>query len=604
MNGSPIDISALRHLGVRPHRIEWFGQIYRGTTANVAVVFSPWGMDSQTGEMQSDANKRVTALIPVAFVRLFRIGDIWESGRNTGCRDISTRETFHLELQEGTVMVMPAGVPLSDDPQNLEYPLPFSVFGGHKEHTHAQCARIQLDGNSTLVVPCMELVRFYFGASGSFLKRLFSGAFALDKLFTRARLSPTTRTANIDLAEDLAGTAAATVARIAFNAQARSAAAWIVNSAVAATANKHRYYPKTTFPFHGTTDLTVDGRWIEHHGHRVFLAEQLVRCTHPFPFETLFYSTCRFPLKPKKLFSPAGSGKPDIGDSAETAPCPDTHLNEQPVSSTLQPVGISVGEEIDEAFPDLAQKKIRRIRQTTPHTPPACRVEEATELAAGDESSSSAVRAAEVMVEMEDSTFDEASIEELPSEATEMFNEALGTYDLASDDHYVLTPPISDAAIDSMRPGPYLRGDEICPRGGKKLHRVWCAMISNRGDPLERALVLIRGGISRDSNDHLVLVRVSRQGDARVEVERYCDEFARSRPSEQFQQNIVLKRSSLSAIDLYSLLRGLSVGLRRLRAGGTLTTSPIHKASLAVLNEPLISRDQMLEMLEKARFGR
>lgn len=343
MDHSSVSFSALERLGEGTFRLEWFGNVIRGATDKVVVVFAPWEMDPDTGEVRSNSDKRISVSVPVAYLRKFRIGDIWEDGINTGRRDTSTRETFQLDIAEGTAQVMPVGVPINSDRQNPEYPLPFSAFGSHRNHTHAQCVRIQLDDNSTFVVPCMELVRFYFGASGSFLKRLFSGAFALDKLYTRARINRKTFTANIDLAPDLSGVAAATVARIALDRQARSAARWIVNSGTATSANVVSYYPKTTFPFFGATDLTVYGRWIIQGDRRVFFAEQLVRCTHSFPFFTLYYTTSRSLMKRAEV---TGASSRDPDKVLANMPEPDfptTHLTEQSVSSVLQPVGIPIG---------------------------------------------------------------------------------------------------------------------------------------------------------------------------------------------------------------------------------------------------------------------
>lgn len=198
---SPPTFSALKKLGPGTFRVSWFGNVVRSNTADsVVVMFAPREISTETGEVGFAYNKCIPVPLPVAYLRKFRIGDIWENGNFTGSRDLQALETFQLNISPQTATVLPAGAPLSGDRPSPEYPLPFSAFQGHRDHTHSQCVRIQLGDGSIFIVPCMELVRFYFGSSGSFLKRLFSGAFALNNLYARATLNPITKVANIALA--------------------------------------------------------------------------------------------------------------------------------------------------------------------------------------------------------------------------------------------------------------------------------------------------------------------------------------------------------------------------------------------------------------------
>jgi hypothetical protein len=449
----------------------------------------------------------------------------------------------------------------------------------------------------------MELIRFYFGASGSFLKRLFSGAFALDQLYSAARLNRNSQTANLDLAEDLAGAAAVTVARIAFDQQARSAASWIVNSAVVASANKTRYYPKTTFPFLGETDLTAEGRWIESDGHRVFLAERLVRCTHPFPFSTLFYTTRKSVVSPRRIYGSFAGEQCDADDCASIPHPPMLQLDEGTVSSILQPVAIPGDELDDEPFPDLAQKKIRRVKSIVPNGPATPR-HETPQLSTGDETTASDVRAAEIMVDVEDDSSDNALIEELPTEAVDMFSEAFDTYKAASKGRYRLKLPAFDTESVKSRPGPFLRGDAISGTSDTRLARVWCAMIESLEEKCGPVLVMVRDGVTRDHEDHLVLVRIDGDVDSTEEIARCLDEFAKGHLVGPLKQNTLISCRTESATNLYSLLRSLSVGLQRLHSGGTEAEDCLVWPNLTSLQEPLISSDQVAVILHAARQSR
>jgi hypothetical protein len=543
-------------LGTGAYRIDWFGQIYRGTASGVAVVLSRWCVDPDTGEVGPDSSARTSVVIPVAFLRMFRIGDIWEHGRFTGRSDVRARETFGLTIGPDSVKVKPAGAPLDGDPRWPVFPLPFAEFDGHREHTQAFCASIGLSDNATLVIPCMELVRFYFGASGSFLKRLFSGAFALDNLCTGVRFNLATGAANIDLANDLPGAAAATVARIALDGQARSAAAWVVNSSVAASASGKRYYPKTTFPFLGETELTVLGRWLDTSGHRVFLAEQVICCTHPFPFASLYYTTSRSPLSPTRALRSTDLETPPEQSTAN-GPEADLRLDEGTVSGQLQPVGVAVDGEADDPFPDLRSKKIRRVKSEE-RRHGGCRTrEELPTIGVGDDSACSDMRAAEVTESSDLLSFDEASVEEAPSEAIEAFSNAVQLYARVGGHYNLKCPP--EANGNDKRQGEFVHGSTLCSIPDSKLADVWCSTVEIGETYPIRTLALVRGDVTREYGDHLTLVQLSESDDHSDEIAAHVLAFAHGTLSQTARDRILFTKHTQLLGDQMSLLRGLSV---------------------------------------------
>lgn len=554
---SSVSFGALRRLGEGAFRIVWFGNIVRGTTTDgVTVIFSPSRMTPSTGEETCDLSKRTSVVLPVAYLRKFRIGDIWEGGKWTGRRDTQTRETFHLDIAENSTAVMPVGVPLNSDQVSPQYLLPFSDFQGHRDHTHTQCVRIALQDGSMLVVPCMELVRFYFGASGSFLKRLFSGAFALDHFYSNARLNQKNRTASIELAPDLPGVAAATVARIAFCSQARSAARWIVNSSIATAANGLMYYPKTTFPFFGKTDLTAYGRWIIHGKFRIFLAEQLSCCTHPFPFDTLYYSTAcslvKLGVTGKDPALSTGTVDSNHSNGLQSA----IHLTDAPVSSTLQNIGLPTDDEDDLCFPDLANKKIRRVgkpKQTAGSSKPEI---SSKELGVGTETSSSTLRGAELAVDL-----DEVALDGLPPPDAAAVIEHAVRANAAAKPGYMTWLPIAGQETNArIRNEAFVRGDAIIRNDPeKRLQNIWAGVIEVRFDPIAApVLVLIRDNITEDADDHVLLLRLEPSSIVE-DIDSYSRLFATGKQSEAYTRSILEMVGSQRATDLTAILRRLSL---------------------------------------------
>jgi hypothetical protein len=376
-----LKIINLAKFGSNPLRIDWFGHV---TTAGRDGGKIPRIQLTVSQRIRSD-RLRAEATVAASFLPIIRIGDIWSGGVRVGPEVTSTRETFAgLSISRSTVEVCPIGVPLGSD-GSRSYALPFEAFDGHRSHTGAQCARVKVSDDVILIIPCMELIRFYFGTDGRFVSRLLSGAQALDNVFTKPKIGFTTGAASIELGEDIHGSAAPTVARIAFDPRADLAARMILNSGVLASVNRQPYYPRTSFPFEGITDLTADGVWIGTGAPNVFLAERLVQCTHAFPFSRLTY----------KLYPGAKSGNPGQGQGAtrqmasrSKRPANDAPAKESYVSPTLAEVSIALTGDDLKPFPDLDGKPIRQAGGRSSDAARVAKTDESLEFAAGEKRSS------------------------------------------------------------------------------------------------------------------------------------------------------------------------------------------------------------------------
>lgn len=464
----------LRNLGSAPLRIEWFGDVaYAGRSGGrspmVAVTLARGhqGQWIRTGIVDDTP---LSASIPIAYLRLLRIGDIWVSGQRVGTDPGSTRTTFqNLQIDDSTTSVLPAGLPVAEDGGKPTYLLPFSDFDGHRGHTGAFCARVRLPEGGFLVVPCMELIRFYFGDSGLLLKRLFSGATATDNLYLSAWRSDVSGAAHLTLAPGLPFPAARTVARIAFDRHAARAAAWIAKSGVTAAAHSERHYPRTTFPFKGETNFTVEGRWLEGGERRVFLVERILQCSHPFPFEWLFARTTA---------ELAGEGRPGSSGrrkSSRRDAEPRRHkkeLLENFVSRALLPMAV-IADDIEAPFPDLVGKPVHRMADN--HANGGSRSddsEDVTVLSSGEASSSLGGREAEVTNSLALS----AEWDSEP-EVVILFRKAFEELVKEGRISARLVPPLSTQGGATPH-NPFLRGDWIVPGSDDRSRQLWCATIA------------------------------------------------------------------------------------------------------------------------------
>jgi hypothetical protein len=357
----PITLNSLKKLGSAYFRVDWIGNVVSrslkaAATPSVSVVFSPRQSFHNT---RPDRNlPQVELIIPIAYLRLLRVGDIWHKGLRVREGDGEQLCFTNIEINRETVDVKPVGLPIAVDDE-LCFPLPFDQYCSHRLHTGSYAARVQIDETTFLLVPCIELIRFYFGSSGALLSRLFSGAVAGKNLYDSARMN-SKGIAHVKLSKGIPGVAAATVARIALDHHAARAANWIIKSGVSAAANSASYYPATTFPFEGKTTLTVVGKWVDAQGYGVFVVDRLMSCTHPFPFRSMYYE-----LHPSQKRQASQGGNPSDGSrkcdrNEEEKTMGADELTEGAVNAALTVASVFVDENA-EAFPDLHGKPIRRI---------------------------------------------------------------------------------------------------------------------------------------------------------------------------------------------------------------------------------------------------
>lgn len=335
----------------RPMQIIWLGQVH-----NIGILGQRRPqIEVVLRSAQDAAAPTMRRLVPAAFVRALRLGDVWHGPNLVGQSTSPIVQLKDLKVSGDSARVQPIGKPL--DGAKGKYPLDFKSFCDHSGHTGAYALREGLGDGRSLIVPCWELLRFYFGASGALVSRLLSGPLTARTLYSSARYDPGRDVHWLDLARGMHSTGAVTIARIALERRAASAARWISNSGTAALVNGEPYYPKTNFPFAGATNLTVQGRWLGP-GREVLFVERIVSCSHPFPFRTLHYSVPDSPVRlaPHPAWSFSRTSKSD-GSRVE--------IREGAKGPAKNFAVIHLPEHTDVAFPDLTQKLMRRVRPRT-----------------------------------------------------------------------------------------------------------------------------------------------------------------------------------------------------------------------------------------------
>lgn len=351
-------------------RIDWFGsvsfsEIYRRSSQpKIEVQFSQVADHlNDTLSIFNSENFKVTkkrvVRLPVSLLSTLKIGDIWKNGTFFMRPDYDVVSFNQLKITRETSSLIKAGLP---DPETSQYFLPMSHHPQHMAHTQSYCVHIKTDA-CHIIVPCIELIRFYFGSSSTVIARLFDAPFSQENFWISTENGSSAKP-TIHLAPEISGYSAAHIGRIAFSKVARSAAELIGGSCIKATSNNEPAFPKAVFPFEGETDLIASGKWLPFNGNSkgVFLVFSLISCSHPFPFKEIRYTST------KKSTSKAGEApKTDLKAKQEKSALlfskarqtNNTVIDEEPDKKR---VAQKINTQHSSAqFPDLIRKSITKI---------------------------------------------------------------------------------------------------------------------------------------------------------------------------------------------------------------------------------------------------
>ena len=246
---------------------------------------SPVLGDLSSLNIVTDDGDQREAWLSIGTLPMVSMGDIWQDGEKIAQPNYQ-QESFDIHIAHSSTNIIKTGLSLGE-----HFLLPLNEHRWHRGATQSYCVCISMKDGKHLIVPCMELIRFYFGTSSNVLHKLFTGLLREEMLWSEKSFDPATGHLHIKLASRISGASASDIGRIALSKEAWRSAAGVYASCVAATSQKRTAYPYTCFPFTGRTTLQVSGRWLSFAGEpdSTFVVYRLQSCAHRFPFETLSY---------------------------------------------------------------------------------------------------------------------------------------------------------------------------------------------------------------------------------------------------------------------------------------------------------------------------
>lgn len=344
-------------------RLDWFGDCGYPTTVkrygqpSIKAVFSPLvcDKDDQAALLlpsATDHHHQKEVWLAISALPILTIGSLWQNGLKISEPDYQL-ETFHdLQINPQTTSFIKAGKDIDGG-----FVLPLGGHPWHRLHTHAYCVMVSLPNGRRLVIPCIELIRFYFGSSGNFIQRLFTEPLGANTLWSSKKFDAKTQSLHLVLADRLSGVSASDIGRIAGSQFAWRSAAGIYSSCMKASTQNLPIYPYTGFPFEGKTDFNVSGIWLPFGDkeNETFLVYRINTCTHPFPFRKLTYDLADCRVRAGN----GGDGGSRAGRVARGRSDKAQVANKEPGNNRSQRSAVFTTKT---KFPDLEKKSVWRIK--------------------------------------------------------------------------------------------------------------------------------------------------------------------------------------------------------------------------------------------------
>ena len=344
-------------------RLDWLGDcaypasVKRYAQPSIKAVLSPLLCDSSdTNALLSpdstDHHHQIERWPAISALPILTVGSLWQNGLKIAEPDYQ-KETFQkLTINPETASFTKAGKDIDG-----HFLLPLGHHPWHRLHTHSYCVMVALEGGKRLLIPCMEIIRFYFGSSSIFLQRLFTEPLSNNTLWTSKTFDPYIQHLHLVLADRLSGVSASDIGRITQSQFAWRSAAGIYSSCMKASMQEQPIYPCTGFPFEGNTDLEVSGTWLPFgdQENQTFLVYQIHSCAYPFPFKKLTYN-----LADSRVAVDAANHGKGNKRGAVRAPSDNAEVVNKEAGNNKS--GRTAPFMTNVKFPDLARKKVWRLK--------------------------------------------------------------------------------------------------------------------------------------------------------------------------------------------------------------------------------------------------
>lgn len=281
-------------------RVDWRGAVLPNpditTEPFFQVVTSPFfdnpswmPGDKRASVSQTDVEQQKTINIGIGQLPLISTGSIWKDGI---CQNFLSgkHEAFsNLIISPKTTQIITA-----THKENGKNIIPYNAYRIGKAGAGSKLIAVERNGDPfSILIPVMELVRFYYAISTNLSHALFSGAFKNnpDSIINVSRTYYRTEDDRffLGLRQHVTDEEGWIIARILHSKEAFLACGKI-HDAVLKNAINHNYvHIESDFPFTGLTNLEAKVKWIRQSDDSPWrcLVLSLERCSAPLPYSEL-----------------------------------------------------------------------------------------------------------------------------------------------------------------------------------------------------------------------------------------------------------------------------------------------------------------------------
>lgn len=271
-------------------RLNWFGGIERdpevATEYKLQVVLTKVKDDAKGAWHTEDAveqdNLRMVP-IGVGQLPLLRMGSLWRDGKLEMLRS-GVEQVFALDI--------PPGQPnyhIATDKVGLAGLVPFRAHRLMGYGKNTKCVVLPHNGDPAgIIIPAVELIRFYYANSTRLSKAIFDGDFvhSPSSIYDPDYTGLDGKLAVVCRRQDVSDDDCWTIARILNSQPALDGARRVNDSMMRDFANTRRANPECAFPFAGKTRIKALCKKVGYAPAR-WLVLSLVSCSAPFPYEDL-----------------------------------------------------------------------------------------------------------------------------------------------------------------------------------------------------------------------------------------------------------------------------------------------------------------------------
>ncbi len=280
-------------------RIEWFNGIERDqnlpSEPKAQLVISPMMTGSApniSSPSSFDDEQRKIISVGVGQLPLLQLGSLWRYSLPTGQLAGQIITFTDLFISSDTVRLVPSNI--KDD---HGYVIPWYLHR-IKPAFLSHCLAIERNGDPfAIMIPVMEVIRFYYAETSRQSKAIFNGLYRIDlnKIINpeRSFFDAEKKRCHLQLRMRFRNADTWIIGRLLCSREAYQGAIRVYDSIMQQKLQRRTHlYPETSFPFQGNTTLKTRG--ISHHPngaaqprHLIFAIES---CSGAFPYDSL---SCR-----------------------------------------------------------------------------------------------------------------------------------------------------------------------------------------------------------------------------------------------------------------------------------------------------------------------